>query len=161
MKKNNFTIIQDTREQTPFKFVLDGAEETVAVEIGTLKTGDYSIQGLEDKLCIERKASVEELANNLGREWSRFQNELERMRSFPHAFIVCEFSIPDVFDYPENSMRMKNSQKEKVKLTGKFIIKKIMEIELEYNVKFMFCNNKYYACRAVYSLMKRTNEKYR
>lgn len=161
MKKNSFTIIQDTREQTPFKFVMDGAEEAVAVEIDTLKTGDYSIRGLEDKLCVERKASVEELANNLGREWERFKNELERMRQFPHAFIVCEFSVADVFEYPENSTRMKSYQKEKVRLTGKFIIKKIMEIELEYNVKILFGQNKYYACRLVYSLMKRTHERYR
>ena len=53
-----FTIIQDTREQTPWIF---DYEKTIAQEIGTLKTGDYTLKGFEDKLCIERKGCIEEL----------------------------------------------------------------------------------------------------
>lgn len=39
VKPPEFTIIQDTREQTPWSF---GFEYTVAQEIGTLATGDYT-----------------------------------------------------------------------------------------------------------------------
>ena len=41
-----------------------------------LDTGDYSIQGLEDKICIERKGCVEELAQNLGSKKQTFLKEI-------------------------------------------------------------------------------------
>ena len=64
-KEPEFTIIRDTREQTPWDFTF---EHTVAEELGTIKTGDYAVKGIEDKLCIERKGCIEEFANNLGKE---------------------------------------------------------------------------------------------
>ena len=98
MKKDpEFIILKDTREQTPWEF---NFAHTVAEEIGTIKTGDYTIKGLEDKICIERKGCIEEFANNLGREYSRFKKELIRMDEFPHAFIICEFPLKDLMEYP-------------------------------------------------------------
>ena len=58
-KEPDFIIIKDIREQTPWEFHY---EHTVAEEIGTLKTGDYTVKGMEDKLVIERKGCIEELA---------------------------------------------------------------------------------------------------
>lgn len=153
-KSDGFYIIQDTREQNPFEF-----ENCLGVDIESLKTGDYSIRGLESKLCIERKASVPEIANNLVKEWDRFERELERMREYPHSFIVCEFSVNDVFSYPHYSNLSKDVKKV-VKTNGKFLMKKLMEIELEYDTKILFCGNKVNATRLTYSLMKRCHERY-
>ena len=46
-------IIQDTREQHPFSF--EGYP--VEVKPGALPTGDYSLDGFEDRIVIERKAA--------------------------------------------------------------------------------------------------------
>ena len=52
MKNKYFNIIVDTREQKPWDFN-DNFNTTKA----KLDTGDYSIEGLEHILCIERKCS--------------------------------------------------------------------------------------------------------
>ena len=152
----DFIIIRDTREQTPWDFKY---EKTVAEEIGTLKTGDYAIKGLENKLCIERKGCIEEFANNLGREFSRFSKELIRMDEFSHSFIICEFPLKDLIEFPYHRPNQKLQQISKI--TGKYLLKLILEIQLKHNVKIMFCENKYYANKTALSLMKRIYEKYR
>lgn len=159
-KSNGFHIVQDTREQNPFKFDPESYEDCLGTDIDTLKTGDYSIRGHECRLCIERKASVSEIANNLGKEWDRFEKELERMREYPHAFIICEFSVEEVFTYPSYN-RFSKIVRESIKTNGKFLMKRLMEIELEYNCKILFCGNKLYATKLTYSLMKRVYERYR
>jgi ERCC4-type nuclease len=155
-KEPEFTIIRDTREQTPWDFTF---EHTVAEEIGTIKTGDYAVKGIEDKLCIERKGCIEEFANNLGKEYSRFKKELIRMDEFPHAFIICEFPLRDLIEYPFHNHNIK--LQETSKISGKFLLKTILEIQLDHNVKIMFCGNKFYAIRTALSLMKRIHERYR
>jgi ERCC4-type nuclease len=155
-KKPEFIILKDTREQTPWEFYY---EHTVAEEVTTLKTGDYTVKGMEDKLCIERKGCIEELANNLGREFARFSRELTRMDSFPHAFIICEFPLKDLMEFPFH--RPNNKLQKESKISGKYLLKQIMEIQLKHNVKIMFCGNKFYANQTALSLMKRINERYR
>ena len=87
-KAPSFTVIRDTREQEGYYF---SEYDTCAGMIDQkLDTGDYSIVGMEEKICIERKGSVEELAINLGQKKHAFLNEIERMTDFPVPF---NFSI--------------------------------------------------------------------
>lgn len=150
------TVIQDTREQTPWIF---DYEKGIAQKISTLKTGDYTLEGFEQKLCIERKGSIEEFANNLGREFSRFKKELIRMDEFEHPFIVCEFPLRDLIEYPFHHQNRK--LQETAKISGRYLLKQINEIQLDHKVKIIFCGNKFYAIKLVTSLMKRIHEKYR
>ena len=55
----NFTIIVDTRENLPYLF----HGYTCGMKRSGLKTGDYSIEGYESAICIERK-SKEDLYSN-------------------------------------------------------------------------------------------------
>lgn len=155
-KEPDFIIIRDTREQTPWEFHY---EHTVAEEIGTLKTGDYTIKGLEDKIVIERKGCIEEFASNLGREFERFNKELIRMNSYPHAFIICDFPLQHLIEYPFHRPNQKLQQESKI--SGKYLLKQIMEIQLKYNVKIIFAGSKYFANKSALSLMKRIYERYR
>ena len=90
----NFTVIKDTREQEGYHFSkYDKCEGMIERK---LDTGDYSIEGLEEKICVERKASPEKnLATNLGQKKHAFMNEIERMKPFRHKFILLEFSLQD------------------------------------------------------------------
>ena len=94
-----------------------------------LDTGDYSIEGLEDKLCIERKASVVEFANNVGHDQVRFLKEIERMKHCPYKFMIFEFSLSDLMNFPEGSS-IPESDWGKLKVTNKFMLKMIMEFQL-------------------------------
>lgn len=130
-------IIQDTREKSPFDFNFYDCDITVA----TLKTGDYTIQGYEDIIAIERKCSTSELAGNLGKNKIRFDNAIERLSNLEHAYIVCEFSREALYSFPKNSGIPKSKLKY-VRMNGKYMVKCLYEYEEEYGIKTIFCNNK-------------------
>ncbi len=83
-----FTIVIDTREQTPLAF-----PPNVPTVRGTLHTGDYSIAGREDEFTVERK-SLADAINTVIHDRERFVRELERMQTFAFRRIVitCPFA---------------------------------------------------------------------
>ena len=152
-----YTVIRDTREQEGYYF--SEYDLCLGMIDQKLYTGDYSIVGLEDKICVERKGCVEELAINLGQKKHTFLREIERMKDFPHKFIILEFSLSELIDFPENS-RIPEKSKNSVKITGKYMLKCLMEFQLYDNIHVIFCGNKYNAFLTVSSLLKRVNELY-
>ena len=85
MQYVDFTIIVDTREQHPWEL----KHYTTASR--KLDTGDYSVEGFENILCIERKYSISEFVNNMGEK--RFKDVLERMQPYQYSFIIKYNSI--------------------------------------------------------------------
>ena len=152
-----FTVIKDTREQEGYFF--KEYDKCAGMVERKLDTGDYSIEGMEDKICIERKGCVEELAQNLGKKKHAFINEIERMKSFPHKFIVLEFSLEDLVDFPENS-RIPEAQKKTLRITGKYMLKCLMEFQLKDNIHVVFCGSKYNSLLTLSIIFKRVNEMY-
>lgn len=56
-----------------------------------LETGDYTIEGYENLIAIERKSGLLEVFGNLaGSDRVRFENTLLRMSKFPFKAIVIE-----------------------------------------------------------------------
>lgn len=107
MKKpsiQNFTIIIDTREQRPYTFQNIKPEPPETVMQG-LKTGDYSVAGLEDRICIERK-SMADLFGSVGNGRKRFEREMERLSTFDYAAIVIESDIKTWFMNPPGRSKM-------------------------------------------------------
>lgn len=86
------TILVDTREQAPYDFA---KFKGVEVHRATLPTADYSLPGLTEAVCVERK-SVDDLIQCLCGERSRFERELARMRSYVVKAVVCECSLEDI-----------------------------------------------------------------
>lgn len=94
-----YTVIRDTREQNGWNFgKTQYCEGTVE---GTLITGDYTLQGYEDVFTIERKGSAGEFAKNIVEK--RFVRELERMEELVYPFIVLEFTMHEIINFPEGS----------------------------------------------------------
>ena len=152
-----FTVIKDTREQDGYFF---SAFNTCAGMIEQkLDTGDYTILGFEAKICIERKGCVEELAVNLGQKKHAFLNEIERMKDFPHKFLILEFSLEDLVKFPDET-RIPVKNKASLKITGKYMLKCLFEFQLYNDIHILFCGNKYNAFLAVSSILKRINEMY-
>lgn len=159
MAKNEpeYKVIKDTREQEGWFFRPFGS--CVGMVEQKLDTGDYSILGLEDKICIERKGCVEELALNLGQGKDRFLREIERMEDFPHKFIICEFSAEELIKFPKDT-RIPIKNKSAVKITGRYMLKALVEFQLYNNVNVVFCGDRYNAFLVVSSIFKRINERY-
>jgi len=122
-----------------------------------LDTGDYSVRGLEDYLCIERKKSVSELASNITEK--RFTNELERMAEFPHKFLILEFDYRHIEDFPEGC-HLPKKVKRKIKVTSNFIMRRLSEIQMTYDIHVIPCGNVNYAEQVAATIIKRINEKY-
>lgn len=76
-----FVVAVDTREQAPWTFqglTIEKQQLVVPRSVRTLKTGDYSIVGLEGELVIERKSAADLIGSiTVGNE--RFRREHERM----------------------------------------------------------------------------------
>lgn len=151
MNINDFTIIIDTREQTPWEF------ENYAVAHQKLDTGDYSIQGLETLFAIERKKSVGEIANNITEP--RFKDCLDRLKDFKHKFILCEFTLNNVLDYPVGSAVPKKLW-HTLKITSKYILKYLTEITMKYDIHVIYCGSRDGAEEMAISIMKRMVEMY-
>lgn len=149
--RDPFTIIVDTREQIPWEFGLHTTSRQ------KLDTGDYSIQGLEDKLVIERKRSVGEIANNITE--SRFKDVLNRMSLIPHKFMLMEFTLEDVYNFPIGSDIPKKFW-DKIRISSKYILKYITELQINYDIHVIYCGCAEDAEKMAVSIMKRIYEKY-
>ena len=89
--KQPLRIVFDSREQCPFRFEGFNA----VVEVAGLEAGDYSLQGFERRVAIERK-SLPDLVACLGVERERFARELSRLRGYDCAAVVVEASADDL-----------------------------------------------------------------
>lgn len=132
----DITIIQDTREQRPWNFRFHGFNQIVE----TLKTGDYSIYGLEHIVRIERKRSSAEIANNLGMKSKPFFAEMTRMLKFPHRYIICEFPYSNIIEFPKNSGIPPYLLK-KVRMNGGFLGLQLERIKVDYGIQIIFANS--------------------
>lgn len=140
-------IIKDTREKNPWDFSF--YPECEAEYNQALPTGDYTIFGYEKKIIIDRKASVEEIAMNISKKSiDRFTRELERMKEFDERYIICEFSLDDLISFPKNSVVPV------VKVNGEYVLKRILELEKQFNVQFIFCRDRIEAQDKVMELFK-------
>lgn len=85
-------ILCDTREQTPWTFECEPTFEVVKKK---LDTGDYTIEGLEHRVTIERK-SIDDWIGTVLRDRQRFYRELDRMRSFDFRCVIVEAGIREI-----------------------------------------------------------------
>ncbi|MYM92552.1 ERCC4 domain-containing protein [Duganella vulcania] len=87
-------VLVDTREQMPFDLARF-SNWLSGVKTATLDTGDYSIEGMEHLICLERK-SLNDLVGTLMHQRGRFFRQLERMQAFPYRAILVEASYAEV-----------------------------------------------------------------
>lgn len=99
-----FTVLVDTREQAPWTFqgiVIERRLWTITRIAATLATGDYTIAGCEDRLCIERKSAAD-LVGSVTVGNARFRREHERMQvvveSGGFACVIVEGSLSAICD---------------------------------------------------------------
>ncbi len=85
------TVVVDTREQEPYGF----DSESIASIRKALPAGDYSIEGFETRVAVERK-SMADFVSTVIRGRKRFHKELEKLRHYDAACVVVEANYRDV-----------------------------------------------------------------
>lgn len=89
LKPSDITAIIDDREQLPYTL-----DPLLSVQ-RRMETGDYSVLGLENKICVERK-SLPDYLSTISRGRERWEHQLERMLFIPHRLVVIEASWADL-----------------------------------------------------------------
>lgn len=134
---NKPVVIQDTRERLPFDLSFYGFE----VERRKLDCGDYSIQGYENYISIDRKKSVSELASNLFEDYVRFKKEMIRAKDIAHFFLLFEFSLEYLLIYPHGSGIPKRKWPY-LRATPRKMLERIKLLYETYGVRCIFSQNR-------------------
>jgi ERCC4-type nuclease len=101
-----FTIIVDSREQTPLRFpdtvsiaLPDGSKMTRPVRtiMEALKSGDYSTPALRMCAAIERK-NPSDMSQSITHERERFEREVARLGRLRYRAIIVEGCEHDVLE---------------------------------------------------------------
>ena len=82
---------------------------------------------------------------------------MQRMKDYPFSFLICEFSMDDVLKYPIGS-RVPQKLRSQVRITGKYLLKCLIEFQIWYDTKILFCGDKKNAFLVCNSIFKRLNE---
>jgi len=85
-------IVIDTREKLPYSF----SEESVAGSVRkALPAGDYSVEGFETAIAVERKTLADYISSMIHAR-DRFTRELHALHAYPFAWIIVEASLDDL-----------------------------------------------------------------
>jgi len=127
-------IIIDSREQKPYSFETDSLT-------GTLSTGDYSVNGLENHISIERK-ELNDLIGCLSKGRDRFERELQRAKGLDYFALVVEADLSDIAKGAYRS-----------KMLPRAVLQSLMAFSIRYKMPIFFCGNRQYAERITESLL--------
>lgn len=145
-----YTIIRDTREKYGWLYPEDGACQGTIID--KLDVGDYTIQGLEDYICIERKRTIDEFAQNcIQKRWTKC---MQRMSEVKHPYIIFEFSWYDVQFYPKTAKAPKYIKK-RLRVPAAYIRRVIKTARHEYGIHVLACNDVLKAEKVAYRLLNK------
>ena len=137
------TIIVDSREQLPYAF----SSPDVTTIRRALPEGDYSIDGYEKMVAVERK-SLEDYAGSLSCDRERFLREMERMQNIPHRLVVVEGNLSDIIGWRYRSGAHPHS-----------ILGGTISLLVDLNTPVVFCGDRQMACRVTEEYLKRVHRK--
>ena len=145
------TIIRDTREKQGYDF--SSIEPKPKIIDKGLKSGDYSIQGMESKVAVERKSKIDAF-QSFGRNRKRFEKELVRLSKMSFAAVVVEAGWAEVLNNPPKRTR----------LNPKTLFVSRIAWEQRHGIHFWFCFSREFAEKTTYRILERfyldeTNEK--
>jgi ERCC4-type nuclease len=117
-------IVCDSREIEPYSF------KGVATVRRALPAGDYSLEGLEDRVAVERK-TLEDFVSTVIRARKRFRRELLRLREYEAACIVVEADLAEVLAGRYHSGAHPSA-----------VLGAVVSIVIDYGVPVFFCSDR-------------------
>jgi len=100
-------VLVDTREKEPLPLYVNHPNWIGGERRKTLKTGDYTLEGMEDLLCLERKSLADLVACTVTYR-RRFLASCSRLGRFTWKAIIVEATLEDIkggfepFDIPSD-----------------------------------------------------------
>jgi ERCC4-type nuclease len=132
-------IVIDTREQEPYGF---DAGRVRAIR-RVLPAGDYSLEGHESSVAIERK-SLPDFVSTVIHNRARFYRELDRLREYRAAAVVVEGNLSDILTGSYRSAAHPNT-----------LLGSVAAISIDFGVPVLFCSNRQAAIRFVEAYLTR------
>ncbi len=125
------TIFVDSKEQDEYSFNLS----KVNVKRKSLKTGDYSLEGFEELVSVERK-NPDDFVKTLIPPKKRFQKELQRLTVMPYSCIVVETNLEDILlgKYQSNANPLS-------------VFNMANSIITDWKIPIYYCSTRQIACR--------------
>ena len=119
-------IVVDTREQEPYGF----HPERAAVVRRALPAGDYSLEGLESRVAVERK-TLDDLVRTVIRERERFRRELLMLSGYEASCVVVEAGLSDVL-----------AKRYRAGAHPSSVLGAVVSIILDHKVPLFFCGDR-------------------
>jgi len=146
-----FTVVIDTNETYPFTFDSIYDSEGALVPISTVRRplyqmglADYTIDGMETMIQIERKA--EDLASSMSERRDVFENEVRRLSEMcEYAAVIVKHSWADI---------LQNTHEHGA--SAKSISRTVIAWQIAYpGVHWWFCAGRYHAEQVCYRLLEK------
>lgn len=125
-----FVIAVDQREQQPFPLL------GFATMRKFLKTGDYSIIGMEDQVAVERK-SYSDAWGSMSDGRARFERCVQRLAAMDRAAIVIECTMVQLAQQPPYIQRVQ----------GASVVGGLISWSCQYRVPVFFADDRLHAER--------------
>ena len=136
-------VIVDTREQQPYGFDTDRIQTIRS----SLPAGDYSLEGFEDRVAVERK-SLSDFVSTVIHGRRRFKQELKRLALYDSACVVVEAELRDVLLGHYRTNAHPHS-----------VFGSAISITVDYGVPVFFCSDRQVALRYVQEYLLRLHRK--
>jgi ERCC4-type nuclease len=120
------TVVVDTREQEPYSF----DSRLAAAVRRALPAGDYSVEGLEERVAVERK-TLDDFVSTVIHSRSRFREELRKLGGYPAACVVVEAGLLDVLQQRYRGEAHPNA-----------VLGSALSIILDFRIPVFFCGNR-------------------
>jgi len=125
------SVLYDKQEKRPW--VLPFKMKRV-----NLKTGDYTFEGFEDVIAIEKKSGLIELLNDLANGYRpTFERFLKRLSKYPVKVIVVEDTLSEL-SINRALAHIRRKSRGKARLTSRTIYYWVAEIAVKYDIPIIF-----------------------
>jgi len=135
---NKLIVTRDDREKKPWLFI----NKLTEVKVKRLKVGDYSIEGYEDMIAIEKKSGFAELFGDLsGAYRPTFVRFLTKLSKVPIKIMVIEepFTSANI----EKCLRvLRKKSHGRIKLNEETIYHWTTAIQIRYNISMWFLDKR-------------------
>jgi ERCC4-type nuclease len=131
------TIIIDTREQEPYSF----DPRLAAAARRALPAGDYSVEGLEGVVAVERK-TLDDFVSTVIHARTRFREELRKLAGYRAACVVVEAGLADILQKRYQGGAHPNA-----------VLGSALSIILDFGIPVFFCGNRQIACHFVQAFL--------
>jgi ERCC4-type nuclease len=133
-------VVIDTREKEPYSFSCQSIHKK-------LNAGDYSIEGFENRIAIERK-SLDDFVNTIIHARDRFHRELCQLSTYESAGIVVEGTLRDII-----------AARYRSKVHPNAVIGSTLSIMVDYGIPVYFCCDRQAACFFTEQFLKRIHRR--